>query len=90
MLIAGSVLDLIRPFRTMSEPSLPRSLCISCSRPIEETVFFGLPFYIVGNVYFVLVTGSVWVGINLFNTDTLSVNSLAFGNLALRSPIAFL
>jgi hypothetical protein len=72
------------------QPSLPRSLSsVLAAGPIEETIFFGIPFYVVGNVYFVLVTGTVWVGIHLFNTDTLSVNSLAFGNLLFVLPSLF-
>jgi hypothetical protein len=72
------------------EPSIPRSLSgVLAAGPIEETIFFGIPFYIFGNAYSVLVTGAVWVGIHLLNTDTLSVNSLAFGNLLFVLPSLF-
>jgi hypothetical protein len=72
------------------QPIIPRSLLsVLAAGPLEETVFFGIPFYIFGNAYFVLVTGAVWVGIHLFNTDTLSVNSLAFGNLLFVLPSLF-
>lgn len=72
------------------QPSIPRSLLlVLAAGPLEETIFFGIPFYIFGNVYFVLATGIIWVGIHLFNTDTLSVNSLAFGNLVFVLPSLF-
>ena len=72
------------------QPSIPRSLLsVLAAGPLEETIFFGIPFYILGNVYFVLATGIIWVGIHLFNTDTLSVNSLAFGNLVFVLPSLF-
>lgn len=72
------------------QPSIPRSLLsILTAGPLEETIFFGIPFYIIGNVYFVLATGAIWVGIHLLNTDTLSVNSLAFGNLLFVLPSLF-
>jgi hypothetical protein len=72
------------------QPSIPRSLLsVLAAGPLEETIFFGIPFYIFGNAYSVLVTGAVWVGIHLFNTDTLSVNSLAFGNLLFVLPSLF-
>ena len=72
------------------QPSIPRSLVsVLAAGPLEETIFFGIPFYIFGNAYFVLVTGAVWVGIHLFNTDTLSINSLAFGNLLFELPSLF-
>ncbi|MFL6488228.1 MAG: CPBP family intramembrane glutamic endopeptidase [Nitrososphaera sp.] len=72
------------------QPSVPRSLlAVLAAGPLEETIFFGIPFYIFGNAYSVLVTGVIWVGIHLLNTNTLSVNSLAFGNLAFVLPSLF-
>jgi Type II CAAX prenyl endopeptidase Rce1-like len=72
------------------QPSIPRSLLlVLAAGPLEETIFFGIPFYILGNAYFVLATGLIWVGVHLFNTDTLSVNSLAFGNLVFVLPSLF-
>jgi len=72
------------------QPSIPRSLIsVLAAGPIEETIFFGIPFYIFGNAYSVLITGVIWVSIHLLNTDTLSVNSLAFGNLAFVLPSLF-
>ena len=72
------------------QPSVPRSLlAVLAAGPLEETIFFGIPFYIFGNSYSVLVTGVIWVGIHLLNTNTLSVNSLAFGNLAFVLPSLF-
>jgi hypothetical protein len=89
LLIAGSALiDQVLPH--YEQPNLPRSLLsVLAAGPIEETVFFGIPFYIFGNAYSVLVTGSMWVGIHLLNTNTLSINSLAFGNLLFVLPSLF-
>src|SRR5919206_5232372 len=72
------------------EPNLPRSLSgVIAAGPIEETVFFGVPFYVVGNTYFVLVTGSLWAGIHLLNGGSLVANSLAIGNLLFVIPSLF-
>jgi membrane protease YdiL (CAAX protease family) len=72
------------------EPDIPRSLSgVITAGPIEETVFFGIPFYVVGNTYFVLVTGALWAGIHLLNGGNLTVNSLAFGNLLFVLPSLF-
>ena len=89
LLIAGSVLiDQVLP--EYKQPSLPRSLLsVLAAGPIEETIFFGIPFYIFGNAYSVLVTGSMWVAIHLLNTNALSINSLAFGNLLFVLPSLF-
>lgn len=89
LLLAGSaIIEQVLPEH--EEPSIPRSLSgVLAAGPIEETIFFGIPFYVFGNAYSVLVTGAVWVGIHLLNTDTLSVNSLAFGNLLFVLPSLF-
>ena len=88
LLVGSAAIDQVLPEH--EEPSIPRSLSgVLAAGPIEETIFFGIPFYIFGNAYSVLVTGAIWVGIHLLNTDTLSVNSLAFGNLLFVLPSLF-
>lgn len=88
LLIGSVVIEQVLPDH--EEPSIPRSLSgVLAAGPLEETIFFGIPFYIFGNAYSVLVTGAVWVGIHLLNTESLSVNSLAFGNLLFVLPSLF-
>lgn len=89
LLLAGTALiNLAIP--NYAEPSLPRSLIsVLAAGPIEETIFFGIPFYIFGNTYSVLVTGAVWAGIHVLNTDTLEISSLSFGNLFFVIPSLF-
>jgi membrane protease YdiL (CAAX protease family) len=72
------------------EPTVARSLVeVLAAGPVEETIFFGIPFYIFGNTYSVLVTGAVWAGIHLLNTDVLAIDSLSFGNLLFVIPSLF-
>ncbi|HEX7031713.1 MAG TPA: CPBP family intramembrane glutamic endopeptidase [Nitrososphaera sp.] len=88
LLLGNAIIDQVLPEH--EEPSIPRSLSgVLAAGPLEETVFFGIPFYVFGNAYSVLVTGALWVGIHLFNTDTISINSLAFGNLLFVLPSLF-
>lgn len=88
LFLGTAVIDQVLPEH--EEPSIPRSLSgVLAAGPLEETVFFGIPFYIFGNAHSVLVTGALWVAIHLFNTDTFSVNSLAFGNLLFVLPSLF-
>ncbi len=89
LLLMGSVvIEQVLPEH--EEPSIARSLSgVLVAGPLEETIFFGIPFYIFGNAYSVLVTGAVWVGIHVLNTDSLSVNGLAFGNLLFVLPSLF-
>jgi membrane protease YdiL (CAAX protease family) len=88
LLIGSVVIEQVLPDH--EEPSIPRSLSgVIAAGPLEETIFFGIPFYIFGNAYSVLVTGAVWVGIHLLNTENISVDSLAFGNLLFVLPSLF-
>jgi hypothetical protein len=88
LLIGSTIIDQVIP--DYEQPSIPRSLPLVLSAgPIEETMFFGIPFYVFGNAYSVLVTGAVWVAMHLLNTDTLEASSLAFGNLLFVLPSLF-
>lgn len=89
LLLMGSVvIEQVLPDH--EEPSIARSLSgVLVAGPLEETIFFGIPFYIFGNAYSVLATGAVWAGIHVLNTDSLSVTGLAFGNLLFVLPSLF-
>jgi hypothetical protein len=89
LLLAGTaVIEQVNP--QYEEPSIPRSLpSVLAAGPLEETIFFGIPFYVFGNAYSVVVTGAMWVAIHILNTDTLDLNSLAFGNLLFVLPSMF-
>lgn len=88
LLIGSTIIDQVIP--DYEQPSIPRSLLsVLSAGPIEETLFFGIPFYVFGNAYSVLVTGAVWVAMHLLNTDTLEASSLAFGNLLFVLPSLF-
>ncbi len=52
--------------------------------PFEETLFFGIPFYLTNNHYVVLALGIIWARFHVFNTDvtTFSFEYLSYPNLA--------
>ena len=52
--------------------------------PFEETLFFGIPFYLTNNHYVVLAVGLIWASFHAFNTDvtTFSFEYLSYPNLA--------
>jgi hypothetical protein len=88
LMVGSAVIDQLIP--DYQEPNISRSLVgVLAAGPLEETVFFGIPFYAVGSPYFVLVTGAFWAGIHLFNTDSPQISSLAFGNLLFVLPSLF-
>ena len=89
LLLAGSAV-IEQAIPDYEEPNIPRSLTgVLVAGPIEETIFFGIPFYVFGNAYSVLVTGAIWVAIHLLNTPTLEASALAFGNLLFVLPSLF-
>ena len=89
MLAGTSLVAYIDPAR--EEPIVERNLFnVLSAGPIEETVFFGIPYYALGNPYIVLVTGSVWASLHLLNTGTLdNFSSLALANWLFVIPAVF-
>jgi membrane protease YdiL (CAAX protease family) len=89
LLVAGTAaIDALIP--DYEQPTVPRSLVsVLAAGPIEETIFFGIPFYVFGNAYSMLVTGAVWAGIHVLNTESLEVSNLSFGNLFFVIPSLF-
>jgi hypothetical protein len=89
LLLAGTVaLGLLIP--NYHEPSIPRSLIsVLAAGPLEETIFFGIPFYVLGSSHAVIVTGAIWAILHIFNTPNLEVAQLAFGNWLFVLPSLF-
>ena len=88
LLVGSYTIEQIIP--NYKEPDIPRSLSgVLTAGPIEETIFFGIPFYWIGSTYFVLATGALWAASHLLNGGSLGLNSLAFGNLLFVIPSLF-
>jgi len=90
LMLAGTYIadQLMSDYET---PTIPRALIpVLAAGPIEETIFFGIPFYLFGNQYLVLATGSVWAAMHILNTgETITINNLAFGNWLFVTPSLF-
>jgi hypothetical protein len=88
LIIGSAVIEQVLP--DYEEPNLPHSLFgVLAAGPFEETLFFGVPFYVFGNAYLVLATGIIWAGTHMFNTTTYEINTLAFGNMLFVIPSLF-
>jgi len=88
LLVGSAVIEQTVPDH--EEPSLPHSLFgVLVAGPFEETLFFGIPFYLFGNAYLVLATGVIWAGTHVFNTTAYEINSLAFNNMLFVLPSLF-
>lgn len=89
LLLAGTaVVEQLVP--DYEEPSLPRSLIgVLVAGPIEETLFFGIPFYVFNSSHALIVTGAIWAALHIFNTPNVELASLAFGNWLFVVPSLF-
>jgi hypothetical protein len=73
-------------------PQFPVSISLALSAGLlEESVFFGIPFYLTGNPFVLLVTGAAWSVSHLFNStsDIMSFQSLSYGGFLFSVPHIF-
>lgn len=69
------------------EPIPPASLIMAVmAGPIEETLFFGIPYSVTGNTYVVLGFGVIWAFVHVFNASFADIGSFSFANLAFAIP----
>ena len=88
MLIGTSVTQKV--ISDYKEPSIPLSLIsVLSAGPIEETVFYGIPFYVFGNNFVVLAGGIAWAMIHILNTNTVTISNLAYANWLFVIPSLF-
>jgi hypothetical protein len=72
------------------EPSLPLSMIpVILAGPLEESLFFGIPFYAFGNNLFVLIGGIAWAMLHIFNTYSIEINQLSYANWLFVIPSLF-
>jgi membrane protease YdiL (CAAX protease family) len=89
LLVAGTLI-LQQVIPGYQEPDIPRSLIgVLSAGPLEETVFFGVPFYVFNSSHAVIVTGAMWAILHIFNTPHIELASLAFGNWLFVIPSLF-
>ena len=71
-------------------PQFPVSIASALSAGIlEESVFFGIPYYMTGNPVILLGTGIVWSSLHLFSYGVYSFETLAYGGLLFSIPHIF-
>jgi len=71
-------------------PQFPVSISLALSSGLlEESVFFGIPYYLTGNPLILFGTGIVWSVAHLFSSGVFSVETLAYGGFLLTIPHIF-
>ena len=88
MVIGTFIIERIVP--EYQEASVPLSIIsVLAAGPIEEILFFGLPFYVLGHHLIVLAGGMLWVMLHILNTDTLELGTLSYANWLFVLPSLF-
>jgi hypothetical protein len=71
-------------------PQIPVSLSLAISSGLlEESVFFGIPYYMTGNPLILFGSGIVWSVAHLFSSGVFSVETLSYGGFLLTIPHIF-
>lgn len=71
-------------------PQFPVSITLAVSSGLlEESIFFGMPYYVTGNPLILLGSGIVWSASHLFSSGIFSVEALAYGGFLLTIPHIF-
>jgi len=77
-------------FTEYESPQIPVSILLAISAGFfEETIFFGIPFYLSGNPLIILGTGIIWSLAHLFNTGIISIQNLAYAGFLFSIPHIF-
>lgn len=88
MILGTSIVEQLVP--EYQEASVPLSvISVLSAGPIEEILFFGLPFYVFGHNLIVLGGGIVWVMLHILNTDTFQLSTLSYANWLFVIPSLF-
>jgi hypothetical protein len=88
MILGTSIVEHLVP--EYQEAPVPLSIfSVLSAGPIEEILFFGLPFYIFGHYLIVLGGGIVWVMLHILNTDTFELGTLSYANWLFVIPSLF-
>lgn len=88
MIIGTAILE--KTIIGYTEPMVSRSLLpVLTAGPIEESLFYGIPFYATGNHLLVLASGILWVMVHILNTKSLAISTLAYANWLFVIPSFF-
>ena len=88
MVIGSIVVNMV--VNDYSEPTIPLTVVsVIFAGPFEETLFFGIPFYLTGNSLVTLAGGVVWASLHILNTQTVQVNTLAYLTWLFVTPSIF-
>lgn len=88
MMIGSIIVNIV--VNDYTEPTIPLTgVSVLFAGPLEETLFFGIPFYLTGNNLVTIAGGVVWASLHILNTQTVQVNTLAYLTWLFVTPSIF-
>ena len=88
MVIGSVIVGLV--VNNYNEPTIPLTVTsVIFAGPFEETIFFGIPFYLTGNNLVTFAGGVIWASLHILNTPTVQVSSLAYLTWLFVTPSIF-
>ena len=68
-------------------PQFPVSVSLALSSGLlEESAFFGIPYYMTSNPHILLGTGIAWSAMHLFSSGIFSLETLSYGGFLFTIP----
>ncbi len=88
MIIGSIIVDFV--VNNYTEPTIPLTgISVIFAGPFEESIFFGIPFYLTGNNLVTLAGGIIWATLHVLNTPSVQANSLAYLTWLFVTPSIF-
>ena len=88
MIVGSAVVNTL--VNNYNAPTIPLSvISVIFAGPFEETIFFGIPFYLTGNNIVTLIGGIMWASLHILNTPSVQANSLAYLTWLFVTPSIF-
>jgi hypothetical protein len=71
-------------------PQFPVSMSLALSSGLlEESIFFGIPYYMTGSPHILLGSGIIWSITHLFSSGIFSFDALSYGGFLFTIPYMF-
>jgi len=88
MIIGSVIVDFV--VTNYSAPTISLTvISVIFAGPFEETIFFGIPFYLTGNNLVTIAGGVIWASLHILNTPTVQISSLAYLTWLFVTPSIF-
>lgn len=88
--VAFSIMGIEYIIWDYEEPIIPVSFIqVIAAGPVEETLFFGIPFSATGNPFVVLGTGALWAIVHVFNAQLAEEGGFSYSTVGAAIPHIF-